>query len=139
MKIGIPTWNDRVSPVLDSAMHLLVIEIDDGRELSRRTVDLPAQRPALKARAIADAGPQLLICGAVSRGLERHLQAYGLTVIPWIRGNVEVVVAAWHAGDLQDSSFMLPGCCGGRRRRHGRSGRVSVDYRERNDKSEEDL
>jgi len=139
MKIGITTWNDRVSPVLDSAMHLLVIEIEEGQERSRRIVDLPAQRPALKARAIAEAGPQLLICGAVSRGLERHLQAYGLTAIPWIRGDVDTVLNAWLAGTLTDSSFMLPGCCGGHRRRHGRSGCVSVDYKQRNDKSKEDL
>jgi len=35
MKIGIPIWEDKISPVLDTASRLLVIETDGKKESSR--------------------------------------------------------------------------------------------------------
>ena len=40
MKVAIPTWNGRVSPVLDVASRLLVVEIEGGAELARSEVEL---------------------------------------------------------------------------------------------------
>ncbi len=46
MKVAIPTWRDRVSPVLDVARHLLLIELTDVTEVSRQEISLPETEPA---------------------------------------------------------------------------------------------
>jgi predicted Fe-Mo cluster-binding NifX family protein len=76
-----------------------------------------------RAKLLAELGPRLLICGAVSWPLEAMLSSAGIRVIPNIRGSVDEVIAAFIAGRLTDPAFRLPGCCGrgGRRRaRHRR-------------------
>jgi len=35
MKIAIPIWGDKVSPVFDTALRLLVVEVKDRKEISR--------------------------------------------------------------------------------------------------------
>ena len=35
MKLAISVWNDRISPVFDTALHLLVVDLDNDHEVSR--------------------------------------------------------------------------------------------------------
>jgi predicted Fe-Mo cluster-binding NifX family protein len=35
MKIAIPVWENKVSPVLDTASRLLIVELKEGGEMSR--------------------------------------------------------------------------------------------------------
>jgi hypothetical protein len=35
MRLGIPLWRDEVSPVFDVAAKLLVIDVEDAREVAR--------------------------------------------------------------------------------------------------------
>lgn len=121
MKIGIPVWDNRVSPLLDTAGQLLMVNVEQEKRLPREVVNIPLQPPWQRARYIHDAGVGTLICGAVSRPLESMLIAAGITVIPWIRGEIEEIIAAYSAGTLDKSSYQLPGCC--RRRGRHRSGR----------------
>jgi len=125
MKIGITVWQDRVSPVLDTAQSLLIIELADKNEVSRQLVGIPNLPLAQKAQFVGHTGLDLLICGAVSNYLERHLVSRGIEVLPWIRGSIDRVLAAYCHDQLEDNSFQLPGCLGrGRRRQRGqRAGR----------------
>ena len=125
MKIAIPHWQGRVSPVFDVAGNVLVVEICDGVENSREDVTLDAEDPQLRAARLAQTGADLLICGAISWPLEMALSAAGIDVIPQTCGDVEQVLAAFAKGQLQQDAFLMPGCCGRRRqfrarRRRGR-------------------
>jgi len=120
--IGIPVWNNRVSPVLDSAGQLLVVDFEDGSETSRRKIDLAEPFLAQKVRRICQAGIDTIICGAVSRHLEMMLTASGIEVIPWVRGEVNDILEAHLAGSLEREAFHLPGCFR-RRERRGMGGR----------------
>jgi len=120
MRIAIPHWQGRVSPVMDAAGHLLLVEWLDGREVGRREVLLRSQDPLERAREVADLQPDVLICGAISWPLETGLVAGGLRVIPHICGNIEQVLAAFQDGRLDSEAFVMPGCCRRRRLRAGR-------------------
>jgi predicted Fe-Mo cluster-binding NifX family protein len=123
MKIAIPIWNDRVSPVLDTARELLVVEQDsDGRQ-ARNTMALPDSSLMYKARLIGSNGIGALICGAVSRRLEMMLTNEGIRVIPWVRGEIDSIISAYLNGNLNQQSFRLPGCGRGRRGGRRRRGR----------------
>ena len=119
MNIAIPTWDSRVSPVLDTASCLLVVSVDSGKEIKRRVVGIPAHQLAPRAREIASVGVEVLICGALSWPLEALLVAAGIKVMPHICGPVEDVLRAFLSGRLTDGVFLMPGCCGRRRRFRG--------------------
>jgi len=118
-RIAIPIWNNRVSPVLDTATQLVVFEAED---LSGPGVvtQLPAVSFAQRARLIKDLQVTTLLCGAVSRCLMDLLTRYGVTVHPWLTGDVNDILRAYRDGGLGSARFILPGCELGQRRRRGR-------------------
>lgn len=127
MKVAIPQWNGRVSPVFDVAGSLLLVEVADGQELRRNEGSLTATDPLRRAKQVAQFGAEVLICGAISLPLEAALASAGVQVLPFTCGRVEEVLAAFMNGQLTDGAFLMPGCCGWRRRfrRRNRRGRPS--------------
>ncbi len=116
MKTAIPIWEGRVSPVLDTARQLLVVDVTDGQEASRTALDIPPMHFAQMAKFVRDLGVDTVICGAISRQLETKFATLGIRIIPWLRGEVDEVLSAHVNGNLQDGYFFLPGCGRGRRR-----------------------
>jgi predicted Fe-Mo cluster-binding NifX family protein len=114
MKIAIPYWQGRISPVFDEATRLVLVETGHGREVRRETQTLTCFDPWERAREIRLLGTQVLICGAISRPLEMALHGAGITVIARICGPVEEVLAAFVNGRLENDAYRMPGC--GRRR-----------------------
>ncbi len=84
MRIGVPIWGDRVSPVLDAAERLVVIEAGEGSRAERREVSLKGRAVVRRAAAISELKLDVLICGAVSRPLAEMLAGGGS---PWSRGS----------------------------------------------------
>ena len=112
MRVVIPTWRDRVSPVLDVARHLLLIELTDVTEVSRQEVSLPEAEPARRVRRLADLQVQTVICCAVSQPFKAALVSHGIEVIDEVCGDVEDVVLAYRNGSLDEERFAMPGCVG---------------------------
>lgn len=124
MKVAIPHWQGRVSPVLDVAGSILLVGIDAGVVRTRQEITLVDEPPQKRAAVLAGIGANVLICGAVSWSLEVALAAAGITVVPQTCGDVEAVLAAFLKGGLAQGGFLMPGCCGRRRfrARRGRGG-----------------
>ncbi len=109
MRIAVPIWEDRVSPVLDSASRLLVVEVEEEKESSRFETLLDVQDMSRRCCRIQGLGVDTLICGALSRPLLRRLMASGIRIIAGISGNLEDVLAAYFGGDLDSREFLMPG------------------------------
>jgi predicted Fe-Mo cluster-binding NifX family protein len=123
VRTAIPISNGRISPVFDAAKRLLLVDIDDGREVWRTEQVVEEPELAPRARRVAESGADVLICGAISRPLEAMLLSAGVEVIPQTCGPVEDVLKAFISGRLTEQAFVMPGCCGRRRRfQGGRSG-----------------
>jgi len=121
MKVAIPIWNSRISPLLDTARHLLIVEIENGLEFSRSEVELEDYFLPRRARRFVELDIKILICGAISRQLAAMLVGSGITVVPWMSGLIDDVLQAYLKGKLPDSRFLMPGCPrrGPRGRFHG--------------------
>jgi len=134
MRVGIPIWNGRVSPVLDTAERVIVVDTEAGANAVREEVALAPQRLPLRTTRIAELRLDLLVCGAVSRPLAEMLAAAGVRLEPWISGEVEDVLGALTTGQLDRPRYRMPGCCGGRGqgRGRGRSHRGRTDAQRRN-------
>jgi len=109
MKIGIPVWENKISPVLDTASRLLVVETDGRNECSRFETYLDVQDIAHRCFRIQGLGIEILICGAVSRRLREKLVALGMQIIPGISGHPEEVLRAYRQGNIDDTQFRMPG------------------------------
>jgi predicted Fe-Mo cluster-binding NifX family protein len=120
MRIGIPIWNGRVSPVLDTAGTLAVIETDFAGSRLSEEIRLEAAGIPARAGRIAELRLDLLVCGAVSRPLAELLVETGVPLCPWIAGEVDEVIEAAASGRLDRPRYRMPGCCGGANRRRGR-------------------
>ena len=112
MKIAIPTWNGRVSPVFDTASRLLVVEIKEEIEVFRFETDISEHFLPSKTMRLTGLGIDTLICGAISRPLVYMITTAGIKLIPWISGQVEEVVQAFLTNTLFDPQFIMPGCAG---------------------------
>ena len=122
MKVAITNHDGRVSPVFEVARRLEVVEVEQDREAARKEEVLDQANPAARVQRIAKMGVDVLICGAISRPLEDMLTSSGVQVTPWVCGSVEEVLQAFISGHLDESSFLMPGRCGRRRRSHGHPG-----------------
>lgn len=123
MKVAVPDWQGRVSPVFDVAEQVLLVDFDE-EDGNRQREGFGGKSPHERARRLAELGVNVLVCGAISWPLEALLAKSGIEVIPLVCGEVEEVVRAFGEGTLEDERFAMPGCCRKRRqvRRRCRGG-----------------
>ena len=109
MRIAVPIWEDKVSPVLDTATKLLITESGTQKKGSRFEVFLIKKDISQRCSFIRKLEIDVLICGAVSRLFSEMLKASGIEIISGITGPVEDVLEAYQKGALLSSEFFMPG------------------------------
>jgi len=110
MKIGLPIWGQRLSPVLDFAHRLLVVEVKNGVVTQRRYHLINPRLPSFsQARVLSDLQISMLICGSISLDLANMIRPSGIRVIPYITGEVEEILQAYLNNTLSDPRFRMPG------------------------------
>jgi len=108
MKVAVPIWEGRVSPVLDVAQRIVLVEFGSEGECSREDRRLSQQ--VAKAEELAAWGVEVVLCSGVSMELVRKLNGLGLSVIPHLCGEVDEVLTAFRCNRLGDQSLTMPGC-----------------------------
>ena len=110
MRIAVSIWENKVSPVLDTATKLLIIESGNQKEESRFEVYLVKRDISQRCSFIRGLEIDVLICGAVSRQFSGMLTASGIKIVSGISGLAEDVLEAYLHGNLFQSRFLMPGC-----------------------------
>ena len=124
MKIAIAIWNDNVSSAFDFSAHILVVEIENDKELSRSQILLESQSPLQRVNQLKSLEVDSLICGAISRTLSEMITAADIQVLAYITGRIDDVIEAYVTGQLEQSQFSMPGCWPGARKGLGQCGQV---------------
>ncbi len=106
MKIAIPVWNGRVSPVFDVAKSIRVFDIADGAAVNMSVRELGNGNHAAE---MVELGVDVLICAAISIPLEATLWVSGVEVIPDNCGAVREIIEAFSSGDRALRRFRSPG------------------------------
>jgi predicted Fe-Mo cluster-binding NifX family protein len=112
MKVAVTVWEDRISPVFDASRRLLIAKIENARITDRSYVIFDPERPANLARTLTELDVPVLICGAVSQDPANRINAGGITLIPFITGEVERVLEFYAKGNSLEPTFVMPGCHG---------------------------
>jgi predicted Fe-Mo cluster-binding NifX family protein len=110
--IAIPVCQERISPVLDTAVRLLLVTRRRGKEVARREFIIGPLPPEEVARNLAELRVDVLLCAALSEPLLRALERRGMRVKPHLCGEVELVLRAFDCGQLRREEFRMPGCWG---------------------------
>ena len=109
MKIAIPVWENKISPVLDTASRLLVVEVKAGGDMSRFEVYLDERDLSKRSLRIMGLGVDTVICGAVTRHFSDMLKALGIDIVTGISGQPDDVLHACFEGRLAHSKYLMPG------------------------------
>jgi predicted Fe-Mo cluster-binding NifX family protein len=117
MRVALTAWEDRISPVFDSARTLLIAEIKKKKIISRLHIFFNPEKTSSLAEALNKLNIEILICGAISELPSNIIIGSGITLIPFISGNVEQVLEAYANGIQIVPGFLMPGCG----RRHGQT------------------
>ena len=98
------TGEHRISPVFDSARHLLLAEVINGCITSRTTLAISGRAPLIdKLIALS---VDLLICGAISQKSATVIEHTAIELVAFITGKPDQVLAAYrHRQALQSSIF----------------------------------
>ena len=110
MKIAVPIWNDKISPVFDTASRLLIINTKNLSEIERFEIYLGEQDISKRCLLIHALKVNVLICGAISRSFSMMLMSTGVKIISEISGLAEDVLQAYLHGSLSNSKYLMPGC-----------------------------
>ena len=110
MRIAVTIWNDKVSPVFDTASRLLIIEVENLNETARFKTNLYEQDISRRCLRIQALKVNVLICGAISRPFSMLLMSAGIKIISGISGPAEDVLSAYLHGSLSNSKYLMPGC-----------------------------
>jgi len=117
MKVALTVWENRISPVFDSARMALVLEIENGAVTDRHYEPLDNETSFSRVLTLSRLGVRVLICGAISQFFADMIEAHGIRIIPFVTGEVNQVLNAYQMGVLSTPSFQMPGCGMMRRRR----------------------
>ena len=109
MRIAIAHWRDRVSPVFDVSDRIVLVDIENGRELQRKDQSLKSRKEFERAQEVCGHGVQVLLCGALSNSMQSALKRTGIQVISFICGDLEDVLNAYVQGRLSDQCYQMPG------------------------------
>jgi len=108
-RIAIPVYNSRVSPVFDSCVRLLLIDLDHQREVDRTEILCGGLSEIERVNLLKKSGVDTVICGAVSDGFYKLISNADITVIIGIAGEVDQVLTAFKCNRLNDPCFYMPG------------------------------
>ncbi len=123
VKVALTAWENRISPVFDSAQMVLIAEVKNAAVVSRHYEPLDLELPLSRVSKLSKLGVKILICGAISQFFANMIEARGIRVVPFVAGDVNQVLDAHLKGLLFTPSFQMPGCGMRRRRRfRGRRG-----------------
>jgi predicted Fe-Mo cluster-binding NifX family protein len=110
MKVVLTVWENRISPVADSARQLLVVYVENRTIQDRRTEWFEVESIFYRARRLSDLEVRIFICGAISDFFASLLEGYGIRLIPFICGKIEEVLDAYLEDSLQNPRFVMTGC-----------------------------
>lgn len=94
MKLAMTIWENRISPVADSAIELLIAEIRNRSVQSLEHELFGTESLFYKARRLLDLGVNVFVCGAISNFYATLVEGYGIRIIPFKSGRADEVLNA---------------------------------------------
>lgn len=103
MKLAVTYENGMVFQHFGKSEQFLVMDIEQGKIVSRSLLSANGQGHGALVTLLANAGIDTLICGGLGQGARNALMQAKITVISGAKGNADVAVETFLNGNLQDN------------------------------------
>lgn len=110
MKVALTVWENRVSPLFDSASELLVADIQGRGIIKKHLEPFDYESAFSRAARLEDLGVNVLICGGISNFYANLVEARRIEIVPFATGTVEEVLNAFINGNIYKKHYRMPGC-----------------------------
>jgi len=108
-RIAIPIYKSRVSPVFDSCTRLLLIDLNQNKEIDRTEIIFEGLSEIERVTILKKSGVGTVICGGISDGFYKMISSAQISMIIGIAGEVDQVLNAFRCGRLGEPCFYMPG------------------------------
>lgn len=107
IRIAIPIFQKRISPVLDSCKRLIIVDAEKGREKVRTELFLDNLSLKDRCQFIIKVKVDIIICCGISNLFETMLKSNDIQLICGIVGNAEQVIIAYLKNRLDDPCYHI--------------------------------
>ena len=123
MKVVIPQYRGRISPVFDTCAVVLAVRFEAKEEVESGEHSLEGMSSLERVRFVISLKPDWVLCAGISRPLHTRLINAGISVRDCIVGDIPSVLAAFLCKELDQTAFLMPGCGRGKGMGRGSGGR----------------
>jgi predicted Fe-Mo cluster-binding NifX family protein len=110
MKVAFTAWEDRISPVFDSAHMLMIADIENEQVIGTQYEPFNPQSVSRLIDMLKALEIEVLICGAISRTPSIVIEASGVTLISFVGGKIDDILKSYANGISIVPGFSMPGC-----------------------------
>ena len=110
MRVAFTAWEDRISPVFDSARRLLIANIENEQVIGRQYEPFNPQLISRLGEILKSMGIEVLICGAISQTPSAVIEASGVKLISFVGGKIDDILESYAKGVRIVPEFSMPGC-----------------------------
>lgn len=122
MKIAIPEYQGRIAPVFDACRRILIFARQGGDMAPVAEDNWSTVSRGARAARLKELGVDVLLCGAISCGIEDQICHQGIRLVAWLAGEVPSILKAYTEGRVMDPAYAMPGTLLCRQRRQRRRG-----------------
>ncbi len=108
-RIAIPLFQNRVSPVLDSCLRLMLVDVVNGEEVKRTAISMANMALTERVDAFGRMGVDKIICAGVSDLMCKYVSSQKIAMISGVAGEFEEIINAYLCNRLDDECFLMPG------------------------------
>ena len=116
MRIAIPVFQGRVSPVFGAAQRLKIWEVQENEINSQELLTISTVAPYMRPQWLKSQGVEVLLCGGIGQRMKMLIESCGIKVVPWVAGVVDDVLEAYLNNTVFEEQYLMPGCWRGKRR-----------------------
>jgi len=101
MNVAIPKINDTIASCFEAAKNFNIIEIENGKILSTKTIECHGIEDFQRVRLLRLYEISILVCNGINRFYRDQLTSLGINVIPNINGSISNAIDNFLEGNLQ--------------------------------------
>ncbi|MBL1213363.1 MAG: NifB/NifX family molybdenum-iron cluster-binding protein [Ignavibacteriae bacterium] len=100
-KIIIPAFGSRISPRLDFAKYIHIIEVDGKKIIKRDLIQIITQNRLNRIQQLIKLSPDVIICDGLTEMCLNEFKKAKVEVVPWVNGEIEEIIKMYLEGKLE--------------------------------------
>jgi len=108
MNVAMPILKERIAPCFEAASVFRVVQVEDGRIASEKTVECSGSKGFHRVRLVRVHDIDILICGGIKGFYSDLLRSMGVRIITEASGSISEVLEAFIEGKLPHKDSIPP-------------------------------